>query len=81
MRDTTEEHGDEGPAVAAGPSPAHSRMAWIKANRARAINQLNAVRPRLEALRPRSRTIDSAFIAVARDTETGAGGEDAALRP
>jgi len=73
MRDTTEEHGDEGPAVAAGPSPAHSRMAWIKANRARAINQLNAVRPRLEALRPRSRTIDSAFVALARDTESGGG--------
>ena len=73
MRDTTEEHGDEGPAVAAGPSPAHSRMAWIKANRARAINQLNAVRPRLEALRPRSRTIDSAFIALTRDTEAGGG--------
>ena len=73
MRDTMEEHGDEGPAVAAGPSPAHSRMAWIKANRARAINQLNAVRPRLEALRPRSRTIDSAFVALARDTESGGG--------
>jgi uncharacterized BrkB/YihY/UPF0761 family membrane protein len=48
-------------------------MAWIKANRARAINQLNAVRPRLEALRPRSRTIDSAFVALARDTESGGG--------
>lgn len=48
-------------------------MAWIKANRARAMNQLSAVRPRLEALRPRSRTIDSAFVALARDTEAGGG--------
>jgi uncharacterized BrkB/YihY/UPF0761 family membrane protein len=37
------------------------------------MNQLSAVRPRLEALRPRSRTIDSAFVALARDTEAGGG--------
>jgi uncharacterized BrkB/YihY/UPF0761 family membrane protein len=37
------------------------------------VDQLSAVRPRLEALRPRSRTIDSAFIALTRDTEAGGG--------
>ena len=73
MSDPTEQHGDERPAVAAEPSPAHPRMAWIKAHWARAMNQLSAVRPRLEALRPRSRTIDSAFVALARDTESGGG--------
>jgi uncharacterized BrkB/YihY/UPF0761 family membrane protein len=34
---------------------------------------LGAARSRLEALRPRSRTIDSAFMALARDTEAGGG--------
>jgi uncharacterized BrkB/YihY/UPF0761 family membrane protein len=37
------------------------------------MEQLSEVRPRLEALRPRSRTVDSAFRALARDTETGGG--------
>ena len=73
MSDTTERQGDESSAVGAEPSPRHSRLAWIKANRARAVDQLSAVRPRLEALRPRSRTIDSAFVALARDTESGGG--------
>jgi membrane protein len=37
------------------------------------IDGLTDLRNRLEESRPRSRTIDSAFLAVARDTETGGG--------
>jgi len=73
MTDPTEQHGPEGQVGGDEPSRGSSWLASIKANQARATEQVSAARSRLEALRPRSRTIDSAFIAVARDTETGAG--------
>jgi uncharacterized BrkB/YihY/UPF0761 family membrane protein len=73
MTDPTEQPGPEGDVGADERSPGHSWRASIKANQARTIEQLSAARSRLEALRPRSRTIDSAFIALARDSEAGGG--------
>jgi uncharacterized BrkB/YihY/UPF0761 family membrane protein len=73
VTDGSEENGLQGSADRAEPSSGHSWAARIKATRARTTEQLSEVRPRLEALRPRSRTVDSAFLALARDTETGGG--------
>ena len=73
MNEETREQGHEGPGHAAKPTPRHSSVARLKAAQARTIEQVNQLRRRLEASRPRSRTIDSAFLALARDTEAGGG--------
>jgi uncharacterized BrkB/YihY/UPF0761 family membrane protein len=66
--------GDPAPTTQASPQP-HG----LKAAQARVAEQMTEVRQRLEDARPRSRTVDSAFLAVARDTESGGGVLAAAL--
>jgi uncharacterized BrkB/YihY/UPF0761 family membrane protein len=63
----------------ADTAPKRSRVQQVKAAETRVMDQLAEVRSRLEQARPRSRTVDSAFLAVARDTETGGGVLAAAL--
>jgi uncharacterized BrkB/YihY/UPF0761 family membrane protein len=60
-------------------TPPSSRLHSLKAAQARVVDQMTDVRHRLEEARPRSRTVDSAFLALARDTESGGGVLAAAL--
>ena len=79
MNDEERPTGSQAPSDADGAEPPRSLVGRMRAAQSRATDEMTEVRTRLEEARPRSRTIDSAFLALARDTETGAGVLAAAL--
>ena len=79
MNDEERPTGSQAPSDADGAAPHRSLVRRMRAAQSRASDEMTEARTRLEQARPRSRTIDSAFLALARDTETGAGVLAAAL--
>jgi uncharacterized BrkB/YihY/UPF0761 family membrane protein len=77
-----DEEREDGQQVQPDPTKTEPNSSWrasIKVVQTRAIDQMADIRNRLEEARPRSRTIDSAFLALTRDTESGGGVLAAAL--
>ena len=62
-----------GPAEDPPSGRPHGTRDKIKAAQGRVVDQATQLRVRLEDARPRSRSIDSAFRALAQDTESGGG--------
>jgi uncharacterized BrkB/YihY/UPF0761 family membrane protein len=73
VTDKKRQDGSQARSDPAQTTPKASRMQSIKATQTRVVDQMTEVRSRLELARPRSATIDSAFLALARDTEAGGG--------
>jgi uncharacterized BrkB/YihY/UPF0761 family membrane protein len=79
VKDQEQLAGHQAPSDPAGPAPRQSLVESVKTAQGRVVDELSELRNRLELARPRSRTVDSAFLVVARDSETGGGVLAAAL--